>query len=145
MLYNQIAKSNELGLAPALYAIWETVIKPLVQKNETGVPNRTIMVEYHRLYGRFLPDRKLRREIIPALESCGLILLEPDPNDRRQKLVTLTLSDSPDTGEVKRNNVGEVWGTPHPTESINPLVACPPHAAHISHRDLNQTKETTTT
>ena len=103
-LYQLIATANELGLAPELYHIWEQVIRPLVEKNESGVPNRTIMAEYHRMYGRFLADRKLRREILPALESCGLILLESDPSDRRQKLVTLALSDS----------------------------ACPPHDAHIS-------------
>jgi hypothetical protein len=138
MLYGQIAKSNELDLAPALYAVWDTVIKPLVEKNETGVSNRTIMAEYHRLYGRFLPDRKLRREILPALESCGLIILEPDPNDRRQKLVTLTLSDSSGVGEVKQNNVGEVWGAlcqdtgEQQPEPKSGLLVCPPHAAHIS-------------
>jgi hypothetical protein len=134
ILYSQIAKSNELGLAPALYAIWQTVIKPLTEKNQTGVPNRTIMAEYHRLYGRYLPERKLRREILPALESCGLILLEADPNDRRQKLVTLALSDS-DIGEVTRN-VGTIRGTQPVTSGF---LVCPPHDAHIS-----QTKETQT-
>jgi hypothetical protein len=112
-----------------------------------------IMAEYHRIYGRFLPDRKLRREILPALESVGLIVLEPDPNDRRQKVVTQALSDSTcapqpanmwDIGEVKRN-VGEVRGTPQPGTLDTITSQCPPHAAHISQTDLNETKETKTT
>jgi hypothetical protein len=129
MLYDQIAKSNELGLAPQLYEIWDSVVQPLLEKNETGIPNRTIMAEYHRLYGRFLPDRRLRREIIPALESCGLIFLEPNPNDRRQHLVTRAPSDSacpPHAAHIspqptQPNNVGEVWETQKPCETNPPV------------------------
>ena len=93
MLYEQVAKSNELGLSPGVYEVWVDVIKPLVEKG-VGVMNRAIMAEYHRTYGRILSDRRLTREILPALESCGLILLEPDPFDKRRKLVTLALSES---------------------------------------------------
>jgi hypothetical protein len=39
-LYEQVAKPNELGLAPQIYEIWTTVIKPLIIRNESGVSNR---------------------------------------------------------------------------------------------------------
>ena len=134
-LYQElVAPANELGLAPALYHMWEQVIRPLVERNETGVTNRGIMAEYHKMFGRFLPDRKLRREILPALESCGLIL-QSDPSDRRQKLVTLALSVPPDSAHISdigdvRGNVGEVRGHP----PIGPLDI-------IASRETHETKE----
>lgn len=115
-LYQLVAKPNELGLAPQLYTIWDQVIRPLVERYETGVPNRTIMAEYHHTYGRFLPDRKLRREILPALESCGLIILEADPTDRRQKLVTRSLSDM----DAVKGNVGAMCGGSTPQSAPHP-------------------------
>ena len=87
-LYGLIAKSNELGLAPQLYEIWDSVIRPLVENSEIGVQYRTIIGEYHHIYGRYLSYEKLRREILPALEACGLIVQEPDPEDRRRRLVS---------------------------------------------------------
>ena len=55
---------------------------------------KDIISKHHEVYGRPLPDWLLRREIIPALESCGLIYQEPDPNDKRKTLVYTPPSSS---------------------------------------------------
>ncbi len=85
-LYNKIAESNELGLSPQVYDIYESVIRPLVDANE-GVDRKTISADYYARYGRTLPEERLRRDILPALEASGLIAQEPDPADRRRMRV----------------------------------------------------------
>lgn len=115
-LYGLIAKSNELGLAPQLYEIWDSVIKPLVETYETGVSRRTIIVKYHEVYGRFLSDERLRREILPALEASGLIVQETDPTDRRQRLVSRPVIEggptnaSPISSSLLQPEIGETSG-----------------------------------
>jgi hypothetical protein len=61
-LYSQIAESNELGLAPQVYDIYESVIKPLLAASD-GVERKVILAHYHELYGRFLSEAKLRQDI----------------------------------------------------------------------------------
>ena len=85
-LYNQIAKPNELGLSPQIYEVYETIIKPLLD-NETEVDRRRVLSRYFEHYGRHLADETLRREIVPALIDCGLVVEQPDPSDRRRKLL----------------------------------------------------------
>jgi hypothetical protein len=115
-LYGLVAKANEMGLAPQLYEIWETVLRPLIESSESagsnGVSRRSIITSYHDIYGRFLSDEKLRREILPALEASGLIIQEPDPADKRQKLIC-----RPTFAE---NGQGERGGPPN-VPPISPL------------------------
>jgi len=110
-LYSLIAKPNELGLSPQVYEIYESIIKPLLADNE-GVDRKTILAQYHETYGRALADERLRRDILPALESSGLIGQEPDPHDKRKMRVVSPdlppISNEPDTEE----NRGLVWGEP---------------------------------
>ena len=94
-LYGLIAKSNELGVAPQVYDIWQNCIKPLLDQTPTGINRRSILTAYHAYTGRLMSDQKLRKEILPALEAAGLMIEEPDPLDRRQKLVLRpTLEDA---------------------------------------------------
>jgi len=85
-LYSLIAKPNELGLSPQVYEIYETVIKPILD-NDDGLSRREIIEAYRQTYGRPLARKKLEEDILPSLESAGLIVQEPDPNDRRKMLV----------------------------------------------------------
>jgi hypothetical protein len=131
-LYGLVAKANEMGLAPQLYEIWDTVLRPLIESSESagsnGVSRRAIIQGYHDFYGRFLSDEKLRREILPALEASGLIIQEPDPADKRQKLILRPTFV--ENGQVEkrgspkcspyfssRNNRGSIWGTPPSKEA----------------------------
>ena len=70
------------------------------------------MQAYHELYGRSLSRKKLEDEILPSLEMAGLIVQEPDPNDKRRVMVC-----HPDVGnnsrpETQSGNVPLIWGTP---------------------------------
>lgn len=85
-LYNEVGKPNELGLSPECYRIYITVIEPLLSE-EAGVDRQTVRNKYYTLYHRQLSNRKLRREILPALESARLISQEKDSEDRRRKLI----------------------------------------------------------
>ncbi len=85
-LYGRIAKPNELGLSPSVYEVYEAVIKPLLD-GEGAVDRRRILSRYFEYYGRHLADETLRREIVPGLVDCGLVLEQPDPSDRRRKLL----------------------------------------------------------
>lgn len=85
-LYDLIAKPNQLGLSPQVYEVYEAIIKPLLD-NETVVDRRRVLSRYFEHYGRHLADETLRREIVPALIDCGLMVEQPDPSDRRRKLL----------------------------------------------------------
>jgi hypothetical protein len=85
-LYGLVARPNELGLSPQVYEIYESVIKPLVERDGT-VDRQTILAGYYQQYGRFLSEEKLRREILPALEASGLVMQAPDPDDKRKMVV----------------------------------------------------------
>lgn len=88
-LYNQISEANELGLPPQLYEIHQAVITPLLRSDTDGdgIDRKEILTEYYAKYGRPLSEDRLRREILPALESAGLILQQPDPTDKRKMRV----------------------------------------------------------
>ena len=90
-LYKEISKSQELGLAPAVVQIFEEAIVPACLKAKTngkaGASRADVMQEYSNVAGGKLPDYLLKRQIIPALMGAGLIDEEPDPDDKRRKLI----------------------------------------------------------
>ncbi len=101
-LYEELSKSNELGLSPETYRIYEKVIQALYVEDQ-GIDRKTIQTKYRELYHRPLPDDRLRREILPTLESAGLIGQEPDPLDKRRMLVWCTVP-SPISSDAKEAN-----------------------------------------
>lgn len=93
-LFSEIAESQELGIPPYIYMFFKEVIEPLYleinsenRENLVGLTRKQIIAKHYEVYGRTIQDWFLRQEILPALESAGLIIQEPDPNDRRRILV----------------------------------------------------------
>jgi hypothetical protein len=86
-LYEGISESQELGIPPYVYKIYKEIIVPLYKKTDSGISKQDLAKKFYELYGRALEDWRIRREIIPALETAGLITLEPDPLDKRRKLI----------------------------------------------------------
>lgn len=84
-LYESIAQSNELGIQPEALEIYERIILPCYLKDE-GISRREIAQRYWEEYHEHISDRKLREELLPSLESAGLIYQEPDPLDKRKIL-----------------------------------------------------------
>jgi hypothetical protein len=91
-MYAEIADSQELGLPPYVYQVFHEVFKPLFSQYENEkdfLTCKEIEKRYYEVYGKTLSESKLRREIIPCLESAGLISSEPDPHDRRRTVIHL--------------------------------------------------------
>jgi hypothetical protein len=86
-LYERVSGPNELGLSPAVYDLYNSVINPLLSDSEIGVERKQVLAKYHDVYGRTLAEYKLRKDVLPALESAGLIYQQPDPNERRKMLI----------------------------------------------------------
>jgi hypothetical protein len=109
-LYSLIARSNELGLSPQVYEIYESVVNPHLSSDQ-GLRKEEISQFYFEKYGRPLGWKRLELEILPALAASGLICLGPDPNDRRRILVY-----PPNAGQIsqrnpQQNNLSHIWGT----------------------------------
>jgi hypothetical protein len=118
LLYVEVSKSNELGLAPQIYEIYEQVIRPHLDHLQ-ALRKDMIAAAYFERYGRPLPSLKLDREILPSLESSGLLRLEPDPTDRRRIVVfpphQVNISPNPSA----QNNIDTIRGT-HPHQDTEP-------------------------
>jgi len=104
-VWNMISKSQELNLPPYIYHLHHEVILPAwndknnseeFQENakEIGLTRHDIVQKHYQVYGRFIADWQLRQQIIPMLETAGLIMQESDPNDRRRILIYPTTSPS---------------------------------------------------
>lgn len=100
-LYGIIAPSNELGLAPETYEIFVKVIAPLASENH-GISRKEIQKRYYDVFHRPLQDYRLRQQILPSLESAGLIRQEPNPENKREILIypTVPLTISPMKAEA---------------------------------------------
>ena len=85
-LYEEIAQSNELGIQPEALDIYLKIILPSYVNNE-GISRKEIGRLYWEEYHEHISDWKLRDQLIPSLESSGLIYLDQDPNDKRKFLV----------------------------------------------------------
>lgn len=79
--YNKIVQSNELGLSPETYDFF----KRIFEGETDGLTKDGILRKYHKIYHRTLNTRRLERDILPALKSSGVIMEQPDPDDRRFK------------------------------------------------------------
>ena len=104
-IWDAISESQEFNLPPYIYQIYKDIIVPTwLAKNQTGLTRREITQEHLRVYGRVLADWLLRMQIIPMLENSGLIMQEPDNNDKRKMLVyptsSLTISTSQNNSEI---------------------------------------------
>ena len=103
-IWDKIAISQELNLPPYIYNLYqEVILKTWQDKNAVGLSRQEILQKHYEVYGRMLDTNQLRQQILPMLETAGLITQEADQNDKRKMLVypIMPLTDSQD----KRNSV----------------------------------------
>lgn len=112
VLWDEISESQELNLPPFVYNLYKDIILTAYKsKNgdldgivKLGLTRQDIHQKHFEIYGRFIPDWMLRQQILPMLESSGLITQEPDDKDKRKMLVyptmLLTTSDSENNSEL---------------------------------------------
>ena len=118
-IWDNISESQDYGLSPYAYQLFKEIITPAYEKKnkeninfeKLGISRQEISKMHYELYGRLLPDWQLRQDILPALETAGLITQDIDPNGSRKKLVyptlLLTVSDNSNCelyGGVDSNN-----------------------------------------
>lgn len=99
-LWEKISISQELNLPPFIYDLYMEIIIPAYkEKNEFqsqvfdetpkhGITRQEILEKHYKVYGRMLDAQQLRQQIIPVLETSGLIYQEQDPNDKRKILIS---------------------------------------------------------
>lgn len=108
-LWGIIAESQELNLPPYIYNLYREVILVIYQNKNNGslseiklgVTKQDILQKHFEVYSRHLPDWQLRQQIIPMLETSGLIISDSDPNDKRKPIYYPTTQLTKD--QVKEN------------------------------------------
>jgi len=134
-LWDKISEAQEYNIPPYIYNLYKEVIVPaFMEKNSTitsrgvGISRKELMVKHMAVYGRMLNDFILRSQIVPTLEASGLIIQEPDLNDKRKILISPT---TPPTISTNQNN-SEASGGVNPDEpdnyvdvgTISPEIIC---------------------
>jgi len=111
-LYDTISESQEMNLPPYIFDLYKRVILPAYQdKNPDdigigaqGITRQELLKKHYEIFGRHIPLWQLRQDIIPMLETAGLITQEPDINNRRVYLIypttQLTISKEKQYGEL---------------------------------------------
>lgn len=93
-VWSVISESQELNLPPYIYNLYRDVIlavyqeknKDIFSEAKLGVSKQDILQKHYEVYSRHLPDWQLRQQIIPMLETSGLIVSDSDPNDKRKPI-----------------------------------------------------------
>ncbi len=98
-LWDKIAVSQELNLPPYIYNLYKEVILPAWEAKNTGRDNfeeitgklglsrQEVLDKHFAIYGRMLDSNQLRQQILPMLETAGLIIQEQDPDDKRKMII----------------------------------------------------------
>jgi hypothetical protein len=94
-LWKKIAESQEYNLPPFIYNLYqEIILTAWEEKNgnsltgiKQGLSRQEIVKKHYEIYARPLAIWLLRQQILPMLESAGLISQEKDPMDARKYLV----------------------------------------------------------
>lgn len=97
-IFGVISESQEYNLPPYIYDLYQEVIVPawedgmsvLPPQLRFGITRQEILKKHFEVNGKMLDDCQLRQQVIPMLESSGLITQEQSPTDKRQRLIRIT-------------------------------------------------------
>ena len=84
-------------MPPYIYNLYKDVIIPAYKEKNTdengfpadyklGITRQDIFKAHFKAYGRMIEDFRLRQQVLPMLETAGLIE-EQDPKDKRKILI----------------------------------------------------------
>lgn len=117
-VWNAISASQELNLPPYIYNLYqEVILKVWNDKNSNGskgfveemkllgLSRQELIQKHFEVYGRMLDTNQLRQQILPMLETAGLIVQEADQSDKRKMLIYPTTL--PTTSSDQRNSDSE--------------------------------------
>ena len=114
-IWDSIYASQEFSLPPYVFNLYRDVIlscwfernkdlKP--GENPQGISRQEILDFHYKTRGSMLDGTRLRSEIIPILETAGLILQETDPFDKRIKRVIPLILDLKVQADIVQPGVG---------------------------------------
>ena len=116
-IWDVISVSQELNLPPYIYNLYKEVILTAWQKKNSdqdddlmkvmgtlGLSRQEILQKHFEVYGRMLDTSQLRQQILPMLETTGIITQEADPRDKRKILIYPTVLTTSASSE-KNNSV----------------------------------------
>lgn len=100
-LWMQVNESQEYNLSPYFMQLYKELIVVTYNKaNESknllsceGITKKDILKAHHAIYQRPLSDAKLRQDVLPVLETAGLIEIGKDRDDGRLLRITPLLID----------------------------------------------------
>lgn len=114
-LWSIISVSQELNLPPYIYNLYQDVILAAWNEKNLGgmaaepldVSRPEIHKKHYEVYGRMLSTDLLCKQILPMLETAGLITQDQDPTNKRKILVHPVF---PTTKPVDQGNSGSEGG-----------------------------------
>jgi hypothetical protein len=128
-LWDKISTSQELNLPPYIFNLYnEVILAAWNEKNgeigelasefngKVGLLRQEVLAKHYAVYGRMLDNTQLRQQILPMLETAGLIIQEQDMSDKRKVLIYPSLllqvstlppdeRNSETEGGVKNNSI----------------------------------------
>lgn len=122
-IWDLISESQELSLPPYIFDLYKQIILPAWNDKNLnydggctgmlepmGLSRQELLQKHYQAYGKMLDIHQLRQQILPMLETAGLIFQEPDPTDKRRMMVHLAVSPAFD----EKKNSEEGWGKEGP-------------------------------
>ena len=113
--------SQELNLPPYVYNLYQEIILPTwEEKNggrsasfeditgKLGITRQEILQKHYKVHGKMLDNSLLRMQILPMLETAGLITQEQDPNDKRKILIFPVTTSEKERSEGNSETEGGV-------------------------------------
>jgi len=120
-IWDAISVSQELNLPPYIYNLYqEVILKAWNDKNGNGnegfrgvtgalgLSRQELLQKHFEVYGRMLDTNQLRQQILPMLETAGLIVQEADPSDKRKMLIYPTALSTISPDQKNSENGGGV-------------------------------------
>lgn len=126
-VWNVISASQELNLPPYIFNLYqEVILQAWKEKNadwqsgqKVGLARQEVLQKHFEVYGRMMDTNQLRQQILPMLETAGLIVQEPDPSDKRKILIYPTLqTDNPKNNSVNGGGVKNAESLDDPNDMI---------------------------
>jgi cytochrome c556 len=53
-----------------------------------GLSRQEVLAKHYAVYGKMLDGHQLRQQILPMIETAGLIVQEQDPHDKRKVMIS---------------------------------------------------------
>lgn len=113
-IWDRISLSQELNIPPYVYELYTQVFVPAFEEKNKhnefdfppdGITRLDIMNKHYQVYKRRLNMNSLRFDILPTLDSAGLITREKDRVDARKEVIFIT--DFKTLSELENNSDNE--------------------------------------